>query len=82
VAETAAEVGEECQGEPPGRGAVRIVFERTGAPRSVELVPGGPYEGTATGACVVEHFRDVRVPPFDGDAFTITKNFVISGADP
>jgi hypothetical protein len=82
MAATGSEVGEDCQGEQPGRAAVRVIFERSGQPRSVELTPGSPYIGTPTGACVIEHFREVRVPPFDGEPFTVTKNFAISGADP
>jgi hypothetical protein len=82
MAATAAEVGEDCQGEQPGRGAVTIVFEPSGVPRSAELVPGGLDAGSPTGICVVEHFRAVRVPPFDGREFTITKNFAISEGGP
>ncbi len=74
-------VEQECSGEP-GRSAVRVVFEPTGEPRSVELVPGSPYEGTSTAACVVEHFRAARVQPFEGKEFTFTKNFAIAGRDP
>jgi hypothetical protein len=76
LAAATSEVAQKCTGKT-GRSRVLVFFLPTGEPRYVKLDPGSPYEGTPTGTCVIEHFRAVRVPAYDGGIFRVTKNFVI-----
>jgi predicted Zn finger-like uncharacterized protein len=66
------------RGDTAGSGRVEIVFAPSGAVQSASLVPGSPFEGTSTGACVVARFRTARVPPFGGSPFTVTKSFNVN----
>jgi hypothetical protein len=61
---------------PTGSGRVVVVFAPSGAAQSVS-VSGPPFEGTPTGACVAARFRAVRVPPFGGSPFSVSKSFTI-----
>ncbi len=64
-------------GGPTGTGRVVVVFAPSGATQSAS-VTGEPFEGTPTGACVASKFRAVRVPPFSGSPFSVSKSFTIN----
>lgn len=61
---------------PTGVGKVRVVFEPTGIVSAVELVDG-PFQGTATGGCILQRFRSARVPPFAGSAVPANKTILV-----
>ena len=61
---------------PKGVGKVRVVFEPTGIVSAVELVDG-PFQGTATGGCILQRFRSARVPPFAGSAVPANKTIMV-----
>jgi hypothetical protein len=60
-----------------GEGRVVVVFDNSGQSQSASLAPGSPFEGTKTADCVLQRFREIRVPPFDGPTFTVNKRFRI-----
>jgi len=64
-------------GGPTGTGRVVVVFATSGAAQSATIT-GDPYQGTPTGACVAQRFRAVRVPPFSGSPFSVSKSFTIN----
>lgn len=62
---------------PTGTGRAVIVFAPSGAAQSASIT-GEPFEGTPTGACVASKFRAVRVPPFSGSPFSVSKSFTVN----
>ena len=62
---------------PTGTGRAVIVFAPSGAAQSASI-NGEPFEGTPTGACVASKFRAVRVPPFSGSPFSVSKSFTVN----
>jgi predicted Zn finger-like uncharacterized protein len=62
---------------PTGTGRAVIVFAPSGAAQSASIT-GEPFEGTPTGACVASKFRAVRVPPFSGSPFSVSKSFSVN----
>jgi hypothetical protein len=68
---------QDCKQEDlSGAGRVILVFAQDGSVLSATIV-GEPFEGTTTGACIAERMRAVRVPPFGGRPFSVTKAFLI-----
>jgi predicted Zn finger-like uncharacterized protein len=64
-------------GGPTGSGKVQVTFAPSGRVTSA-TVQGGPFAGTPTGGCVASLFRRAKVPPFSGDAITVSKSFMIN----
>lgn len=60
-----------------GTAQVVVIFAPTGAAQSAALKFGSPFDGTATGKCVEERFRQAKVPPFDGSPVSVMKSFTI-----
>ncbi len=68
--------GCKAPGDPSGVARVSVTFAPSG--RATRAVVGGPpFQGTATGQCVAAAFRGVSVPPFSGDAVTVSKSVTI-----
>jgi hypothetical protein len=68
-------------GDVVGVGRILITFAPTGEVKDVFL-RGGPFAGTSTGACILERYRRVRVPPFTfgyepGSTYSIVSSFQI-----
>lgn len=62
---------------PATSGAVRVVVEPWGrVSRVIHL--NQAFVGTSLGLCVMEAFQKVRVPPFEGDAQTLSGSFSIA----
>lgn len=57
-----------------GRGKVQLTFSNSGRVQSVKFVKG-PFRGTSAGRCILERFRNVRVPAFIGESVTVSKSF-------
>jgi hypothetical protein len=57
-----------------GDGHVLITFDPSGAPSDVDL-DRGPSPTSRFGKCVISQFSKVKVPPFDGPAVRVGKNF-------
>jgi hypothetical protein len=64
------------EGDPTGVAVVHVTFSNAGRATRA-LVEGPPFAGTATGGCIAEALRKVKVPPFGGDRVTVTKRVVI-----
>jgi hypothetical protein len=63
-------------GELDGAGRIWLTFAQDGRPIRTELEP--PYAGTATGACIEEKFRNVRVRAFArGGSVRVSKAFTL-----
>ena len=62
---------------PVGTGQIVVVFAPNGGAQTA-TVTGPPFDGTPTGACVAARFRGVRVPPFTGSPFSVSKRFTIN----
>jgi cytoskeletal protein RodZ len=62
-------------GGPTGSGKVSITFAPSGRPTSVAVT--GELAGTTVGSCVARTFRAARVPPFSGDAVSVSKSFSV-----
>jgi eukaryotic-like serine/threonine-protein kinase len=62
-------------GGPHGMGRVAVVLEPSGRVASVAM--DARFAGTSVGKCVDAAFRQVEVPPFDGQAFTFVWSFVV-----
>lgn len=64
------------EGDPTGVAVVHVTFSNAGrATRAT--VEGPPFAGTATGGCIAETLRKVKIPPYGGDRVTVTKRVVI-----
>jgi hypothetical protein len=77
----AASAAEACIG-PGGRALstrVTVVFAPDGSATSrVEA----PFDGSAVGACITRVFDRATLPPFDGDAVTVTRVLKLGNAVP
>jgi len=60
---------------PSGSGKVSITFMPSG--RATNTQVSGDLAGTAVGGCVARLFRTAKVPPFSGDAVTVSKSFSV-----
>ena len=60
---------------PTGGGKVSITFMPSG--RATNTSVSGDLAGTAVGGCVARLFRSTKVPPFSGDAVTVSKSFSV-----
>ncbi len=60
---------------PTGSGKVSITFMPSG--RATNTQVSGDLAGTAVGGCVARIFRGAKVPPFAGDAVTVSKSFSV-----
>ncbi len=58
---------------PRGPGSVRLRFNNDGTVHRITMGP--PYAQTATGSCVADRFRQVRVTPFDGPPTAFNYSF-------
>jgi predicted Zn finger-like uncharacterized protein len=61
---------------PTGKGKVQVTFSPSGHASAANVV-GGDFAGTSVASCVARLFRMAQVPPFSGDAVTVSKSFVI-----
>jgi hypothetical protein len=70
----AADVAASCRQpeDRPGRAQVSLTFAPSGRVTQV-IVSGDKYAGTPTGSCIARAFKGLSVPPFTGDAVTVTK---------
>jgi hypothetical protein len=59
------------QGGPTGEARVTVTFATTGDVVYSEA-EGTPFAGSATGECIARKFRNARVPPFSGQARSLT----------
>ena len=75
-AAAAQAAGCRAEGAPPGFSRVRVTFKNTGQATSA-LVVGPPYAGTPTGSCIARIMRTTTIPPFAGDAQTVSKTVQI-----
>ena len=65
------------QGEARGgMDTCSILFQPSGSASDV-AVDRGPFVSTRVAKCIVRRFRKVTVPPFDGEAVRVGKNFHI-----
>lgn len=62
--------------DPSGTARVSVKFAPSGRVTSA-LVNGPPFAGTPTGSCIAKAFRGITVPPFSGDAVTVSKSITI-----
>jgi predicted Zn finger-like uncharacterized protein len=60
---------------PSGSGKVSITFMPSG--RATNTQVSGDLAGTAVGGCVARLFRGAKIPPFSGDAVTVSKSFSV-----
>jgi predicted Zn finger-like uncharacterized protein len=60
---------------PGGNGKVSITFMPSG--RATNTQVSGDLAGTAVGGCVARLFRSAKVPPFSGEAVTVSKSFTV-----
>jgi hypothetical protein len=69
---TGQAAGCKAAGDPSGVAKVSVTFAPSGRVTQA-LVMGPPFAGTATGGCIARAFRSASVPPFAGEAQTVTK---------
>lgn len=69
---TGQAAGCKAAGDPSGVAKVAVTFAPSGRVTQA-LVMGPPFAGTATGGCIARAFRSASVPPFAGEAQTVTK---------
>lgn len=67
----------ECKtkGEPTGPGRIAITFAPSGEVIAAVVAP--PYTDTATGTCVAQKYKKIRMPRFVGEPVRIAGAFVI-----
>lgn len=63
-------------GGPTGSGKAIVTFAPSGRVTSAN-VSGGKFGGSSVGGCVASRFRGARVPPFSGNAVTVSKSFTV-----
>jgi hypothetical protein len=64
------------QGEPPSpHGQAVVTFSPSGGVTAVSISQS--FMGTPIGSCVISHYRNVRVPPFEGEPTTLNSTFEI-----
>jgi hypothetical protein len=64
-------------GGPTGSGRVQVTFAPSGRVTTAN-VEGAPFAGTSVGGCVASLFRKAHIPPFSGNAVTVSKGFSIN----
>lgn len=64
------------EGDPSGTAAVIVTFAPSGRVTSA-TVNGPPFAGTKTGGCIASTMRRAKIPPFSGDAVTVSRTVVI-----
>jgi hypothetical protein len=64
------------QGTTRGRGRVKVAIEPWGRVGRVTHL-NQDFVGTPVGSCVVQAFQEMRLPPFDGNARSISGEFVV-----
>lgn len=69
-AETCPEVAVADKKPPHGSTSVTVTFDRNGLVSDATIPP--PFEGTQLGACVLNAFKRINVPPYRGDIHVIT----------
>jgi hypothetical protein len=76
--QTAASASSSCKRPdgPMGSGKALVTFAPSGRVTNVTL-SGGSFAGTPVGGCIARVFRSAKVPPFGGDAVTVSKGFSI-----
>jgi len=75
---SAANAAKTCrgQGEPPSpQGQAAVTFSPSGSVTIVNISQS--FMGTPLGSCIVSHYRNARVPPFDGEPTTVNSTFEI-----
>jgi hypothetical protein len=60
-------------GERSGEGRAQVTFAPSGRVTMASIT--GDLAGSAVGGCVARVFRSARVPPFQGEATTVSKSF-------
>jgi hypothetical protein len=63
-------------GPTRGTGTVDVLINAWGHVGRVTLVTSS-FVGTPVGVCVMQAFRQVRVPAFDGEPRTLTRSFAV-----
>ncbi len=64
------------QGTPPSpQGHAAVTFSPSGSVSAVSISQS--YMGTALGTCSLSHYRNARVPPFEGEPTTVNSSFEI-----
>ncbi len=73
----AAGAGPRCRrGDGPfGTGQATVTFAPSGRVSSASV--SEPFAGTSAGQCVVEAFREARIPAFRGSPVTLKRSFVV-----
>jgi hypothetical protein len=76
---SAASAASGCKrpGGPTGTGKAIVTFAPSGNVTSANIT-GGSFGGTSVGGCIASVFRRAKIPPFEGDAVTVSKSFTIS----
>ena len=75
---SAANAAKTCrgQGEPPSpQGQAAVTFSPSGSVTVVNISQS--FMGTPLGSCITSHYRNARVPPFDGEPTTVNSTFEI-----
>lgn len=75
---SAASAAGSCRsrGETTGSGRAMVTFRADGSVSQVSI--SAPFSGTRVGSCVQAHFRNTRIPPYDGESVTLSKRFTVS----
>jgi len=63
-------------GDPTGIARVTVTFAPSGQATQAQI-NGPPFAGTATGSCLARVFRQITVPPFEGDSISASKTVSI-----
>ena len=67
---------QKCRGaEPAGKGQVRVTFGPAGEATGASVV--GQYAASDAGLCVIDIFRQAKVPSFQGEPNTVAHDFAL-----
>ncbi len=67
---------QKCRGaEPVGKGQVRVTFGPSGEANGASVV--GQYAASDAGLCVIDVFRQAKVPSFHGEPSTVVQDFAL-----
>ena len=58
---------------PTGVARVEVTFASSGEVTDAGFADPGSLGGTAVGECILEKFRQLRMPPFEGKAVHVKK---------
>lgn len=75
---SAANAAKTCRGQgqaPSPQGQAAVTFSPSGSVTVVNISQS--FMGTPLGSCIVSHYRNARVPPFDGEPTTVNSTFEI-----